>query len=266
VGTKAPEGARIVPIMRAFFRCLLKVLVLLVVFLVSVLTSMRLAIHGRETSIPNLAGLTRSEAERTTTANGLLFAVENRYYSAEVGAGHILSQLPPPGIRVRRGWKVRVAESLGPQRVEIPSVLGESSRAAQINLAQRGLQPGTIASLHLPGIPAEQVIAQSPPPKAADIASPKVNLLVAAAPQEKAAGFVMPDFVGRAFGEATAALAERGFSAGIVTVTLRTGSPLATSDRPAKLRPIATDLVIGQSPPAGQRVTAGTRVGFSLLR
>jgi beta-lactam-binding protein with PASTA domain len=252
--------------MRAFFRYLLMALVLLIVFLASVMASMRFAIHGRQTSVPKLAGLTAGEAARAASAVGLLFEVENRFYSSEVPAGHILSQLPLPGVRVRRGWKVRAAESLGPQRVEIPSVLGESPRAAEINLAQRGLQLGTVARAHLPGLPPEVVAAQSPPPKAGGVASPKVNLLLTAAPEEKPACFVMPDFVGRAFGEATAAVAEGGFTVGPVSVALRAGSPLAVPDHPAKLKPIATDTVIAQSPAAGQKVVAGTRIAFSVLR
>lgn len=252
--------------MRSFFRYVVTALVLLTVFLVSVLTAMRLAIHGRETTIPQLAGMTPAEAARCTLANGLQFEVENRFYSSQVAEGHVLSQLPPPGTKVRRGWKVRVAESLGPQRVDIPSVIGESERAAEINLAQRGLQMGTVANIHLPGVPPDQIIAQSPPPKAEGIASPKVNLLLAAAAAEKPAFFVMPDFVGQRFGDATSAIAVDGFHLGAVTVTLQPGSPLATGNEPARLKPIATDTILTQSPAAGQKITAGATIGFAVLR
>ena len=56
--------------------------------------------------------------------SGLEINVERQYYSPTVPEGKILSQLPPAGSQVRRGWQVRVAESLGPQRVEIPNVIG----------------------------------------------------------------------------------------------------------------------------------------------
>ena len=58
-----------------------------------------------------------------------------------VAEGRVVSQMPEAGEVVRRGWDVRLALSLGPQRVEIPQVVGESERAARINIAQRGLQP-----------------------------------------------------------------------------------------------------------------------------
>src|SRR6266705_1401777 len=103
--------------MRTFFRLLLLALVLLSVALVSALTAMRLAIHGREVAVPRLIGMIPAEAERSANGNGLLFETENRFYSAAIPEGRIMSQVPPPGARVRRGSRVRVAESLGPQRV-----------------------------------------------------------------------------------------------------------------------------------------------------
>jgi beta-lactam-binding protein with PASTA domain len=89
---------------------------------------------------------------------------------------------------------------------------------------------------------------------------------LAAPTEDKATFFVMPDFVGRPFGEATAAMAEGGFAVGDVTVAFRPGSPLATPDRPVKLKPIATDTIVSQSPAAGQRIAAGTQIGFDVIR
>ena len=112
--------------MKSFFRMVLLALVLLVVALVSALTAMRFAIHGREVAIPDLVGKTPAEARRVAEDIGLQLEVERQFYSPSVAEGRILSQLPPAGTQVRRGWQVRVAESLGPQRVEIPNVLGQT--------------------------------------------------------------------------------------------------------------------------------------------
>ena len=43
--------------MRRFFRYLVRVLVLIVVFMASALTAMRFAIHGRQTTIPKVVGM-----------------------------------------------------------------------------------------------------------------------------------------------------------------------------------------------------------------
>ena len=56
--------------MKSFFRFALLGLVLLVVALLSALTAMRFAIHGRETKVPDLVGKTPAEARRIADANG----------------------------------------------------------------------------------------------------------------------------------------------------------------------------------------------------
>src|SRR3977135_4474500 len=120
--------------MRQFFRMLLLALVLMTVALVSALTAMRLAIHGREVTIPKLVGMSPLEAERAGAASGLLVVVERQFYSADIPEGKVMTQMPPPGTKVRRGWSIRVAQSLGPQRVPIPNVTGGSERIADINI------------------------------------------------------------------------------------------------------------------------------------
>ena len=150
--------------MKSFFRFVLLALVLLVVALVSALTAMRFAIHGQEVAVPDLVGKTPAEARRIADAGGFHMDVERQYYSPTVPEGKILSQLPPAGSQVRSGWQVRVAESLGPQRVAIPNVIGQSERAANINIRRRGLDVGAIAQMQSPDALDSEVLAQAPPP------------------------------------------------------------------------------------------------------
>src|SRR5438445_8269081 len=98
------------------------VLVLLMVALVSALTAMRLAIHGHEVLVPKLVGMTPLEAEKAAIANGLQVGVERQYYSPNIPEGRIVSQVPAPGTKVRRGWQVRAAQSMAPQRRKITHV------------------------------------------------------------------------------------------------------------------------------------------------
>lgn len=236
--------------MKRFFQLVLLGLVLVMVALVSAFTAMRLAIHGREVQVPRLVGLTPAEAERVGSAHGLPVDQESHFYSSEVPEGRIVSQIPPPGTRVRRGWRVRVALSLGPQRAPIPDVVGDSVRAAQINVRRRGLDVGTVALAHIPGAPPDQVVAQTPPPAASSAASPKINLLVAL-PQEEQA-FVMPSFVGRHLADAAKALEDAGMRLGNVTDVTAAGVPPST--------------ILRQYPAAGQKVTPGTVVGFEVAK
>src|ERR1700692_534282 len=93
--------------MRSLFRLVLLALVVLVVALVSALTAMRLAIHGHEVAVPDFAGKSPAAARMIAEQSGLELTVERQYYSPTVPEGKILSQLPPAGSQVRRGWADR---------------------------------------------------------------------------------------------------------------------------------------------------------------
>ena len=220
--------------MKSFFRLVLLALVLLVVALVSALTAMRLAIHGHEVAVPDFVGKSPAAARMIAEQNGLEIEVERQYYSPTVQEGKILSQLPPAGSQVRRGWQVRVAESLGPQRVEIPNVTGQSERIANINIRRRGLDVGAIAQMRLPDAVEGQVLSQAPPPNASGISAPKISLLVAEPPIPQA--LVMPNFTGQPLGTVTETLQDAGLRLGIVTTAAPPDSPSVT---PVARRPWA---------------------------
>src|ERR1700693_1403184 len=184
--------------MRQFFRMLLLALVLLTVALISALTAMQLAIHGHEVAIPKLVGMSPGDAERTGAASGLQVVIERQFFSPTIPEGKIMTQMPAPGTKVRRGWSIRVAQSLGPQRVAIPDVTGESERVAELNVRRRGLDLGSVAEVNLPDAPADQVGSQSPPAKASGVSVPKIRLLVSRGPEP--AAYVMPNFVGQPLG------------------------------------------------------------------
>src|SRR6267154_1218344 len=183
--------------MRQFFRMLLLALVLMTVALVSALTAMRLAIHGREVTIPKLVGMSPLEAERAGAASGLLVVVERQFYSADIPEGKVMTQMPLPGTKVRRGWSIRVAQSLGPQRVAIPNVTGGSERVAELNIRRRGLSLGSVAHLNLPdvNVPQDRVVSQHPLANASGVAAPKISLLVSDGPEPTV--YVMPNLTGQ---------------------------------------------------------------------
>ncbi len=252
--------------MKSFFRFVLLALTLVVVALVSALTAMRFAIHGREVAVPDLVGKTPQEGRRISELNGFQFEVERQYYSANIPEGRILLQVPPAGTQIRRGWQIRVAESLGPQRVEIPNLLGDSERAAEFIILRRGLDVGAVAQIEMPNVPADQVIAQSPSPSAASIAAPKISLL--AAEPSPARAFVMPIFVGQTLASATAALKDVGLRVGNVTPAVlgtNTSTPMPSPATSTALpTPTPGSVIVSQDPPAGGKVVVGTAVNFEV--
>src|SRR6202167_3227151 len=109
-------------LMKPFFKFAMLALVLVAVALVSALTAMRFAIHGQVVEVPVVVGLTPLEAERSVAGLGLQSEVERQYYSPQIPEGRIMTQLPLPGTKVRRGWQGRGGPSMGPQRGAIPGV------------------------------------------------------------------------------------------------------------------------------------------------
>ena len=251
--------------MRRFFRMLLLTLVLLTVALISALTAMRFAIHGREVTIPKLVGMTPLEAGRAVSASGLEVVVERQFYSPDIPEGRIMSQVPLAGVKVRRGWAVRVAQSLGPQRVAIPDVTGQSERVAELNVRRRGLDLGSVAQVNLPDAPADQVVSQSPPAKASGVSAPKINLLVSRGPEP--AAYVMPNFAGQPLGSVTLMLQDAGIKVGKVSV-LPAAPPVDTQPPAAPPAPApqpgAASMIVTQSPAPGQKIVAGSSVSLEV--
>jgi beta-lactam-binding protein with PASTA domain len=254
--------------MKPLFRFAMLALVMVVVAMVSALTAMRFAIHGQEVQVPAIVGLTPSEAERAVAGLGLQIEVERQYYSPQIPEGRIMTQLPLPGTKVRRGWQVRVAQSMGPQRVSIPDVTRQSERAAELNIRRRGLEISSTAEMQLPGTPADQVLAQSPPANANQVSAPRTSLLLTV-PADLPA-FVMPNFVGQPLGNASRMLQDAGFKLGTVSMAAPAIPQAATSGTTTpppptpSAQPSPASTIVAQTPPAGQKVLAGAVVNFEV--
>ena len=255
--------------MKPFFEFAMLALVLVAVALVSALTAMRFAIHGQVVEVPAVVGLTPAEAERAVAGLGLQLEVERQYYSPQIPEGRIMTQLPLPGAKVRRGWQVRVAQSLGPQRVAIPDVTKQSERAAEWNLRRRGLEVASTAEMQLPGTPADQVLAQSPPANASQVAAPKTSLLVTVAADPPA--YVMPSFIGQPLGSCEPHAAGCRLQTGKREHGAATGREYGQSPNaaPVRARRAATTFACQHDRDAdgllpGQKVLAGAVVNFEV--
>jgi beta-lactam-binding protein with PASTA domain len=274
-----------------FFNIVLGALAMFAVALLSAFITMRLAIHGREVKVPNLTGLTLSDASKQTRSLGLILTLENRFYSPNTPPGRILAQSPAPGVTVRRQWAVRVTESLGAQQVAIPDVLGQTERTASINIRRLGLELGAVAHIAAPGEPGI-VIAQTPAPNAAGVDRPRVSLLLSEPEEtESPQALVMPSLAGLTLAGAAARAAAAGLrivsaedlnlpAPDTATTPASTSTPSATANTPPSTLPgpslattapsapaaqaISIGTVIAQTPPAGRRVVKGDAVHITL--
>jgi beta-lactam-binding protein with PASTA domain len=248
-----------------FFQIASLVMLLVAVALLSAIATMHFAIHGAEVQVPALQGMTVADARSQTAGLGLNLDVDNRYYSGDVAAGHILTQSPAAGTVVRREWRVRVAESLGPQKVDVPDTVGKDERVAALTLRRAGLEVGTTSQLPWSKAAPGTVLAQDPPGHAQGISRPSVNLLVAAPDNEAADGFLMPDLVGLPVVTAQEQLAKVGIQSPNPAYVATPISPVGTGDAVPKpaVRPGS---VLAQQPAAGARVEQSTPVKLTVAQ
>jgi beta-lactam-binding protein with PASTA domain len=248
-----------------FFQVASLVMLLVAVALLAAIATMHFAIHGAEVQVPALKGMTVADARSQTSGLGLDLDVDNRYYSADIAAGHILSQSPAPGTVVRREWRVRVAESLGPQKVEVPDTVGQDERVAGLRLRRVGLDVGVTARMPWGKAVEGTVLAQDPPPHAQGIARPSVSLLVAAPGDDGPDGYVMPDLTGLPLASAQAALDRVGIKAAPPKIVDVPVAPMSSGDAPP-VAPLKPGAVTAQQPSAGSRVDQSTMVKLTVAK
>jgi len=248
-----------------FFQIASLLMLLVAVALLAAITTMHFAIHGAEVQVPSLKGMTVADARAVTSGLGLNLNVDNRYYSGDVATGHILTQSPTPGSVVRREWQVRVSESLGPQKVDVPETVGHEQRVAELELRRAGLEVGVVAKLPYANAAEGTVLAQDPPAHAQDIAKPTVNLLVAAADDESVDGYVMPDLTGLPVVSAQTVIIKVGIKSATPVYVSVPVAPVGSGDAPPVL-PVRPGVVIAQSPPAGSRVDQSTMVKLTVAK
>ena len=211
----------------------------------SAITAMRIAIHGRETTMPNLVGKDVGEASKALRSKGLILRIADRVYS-DVPINQVVRQTPPPGMLMKVSQQAHVVLSLGQRELQIPSLEGNTLRVSRIQLLRDGLQVGEVSSLNLPDQPADAVLLQSP--KAGHgAATPRVDMLVSAGPKE--ASFVMPYVIGQNESDVQRRLEQGGLQHKANYVT-------------APEWPHGT--VIDQSPLAGMRIGASTEVQLTV--
>ena len=254
---------------------------MLAVALTSAFIAMRLAIHGREVVVPNLAGLSIAEASHKAHSLGLSLNLENKFYSPNTPPGLVLAQSPAPGSKVRREWAVRITESLGAQQVSVPNLIGQSERAATINLRRLSLDLGSVAHIAAPGEPGI-VLAQSPPPNAEGVDRPQVSLLLSEPEDSQPApGVVMPSLIGLNLSSAYARAAAAGLHVASIqslpasptpatpatdpTTKPTTPTPAAATTPSATAIPVSSpEVVVAQTPPAGHHAVKGEEVHLTL--
>jgi serine/threonine-protein kinase len=211
----------------------------------SAITAMRIAIHGREVTMPNLVGKNVAEANGMLRSRGLVLRVADRVYSDQP-INAVVRQTPPAGLLMKVSQQAHVVLSLGQRQLQIPLLEGNSLRASRIELLRAGLQVGEVTTAVALDSPADTVIFQNPRP-GAGAATPRVDVLVSQGQREIA--YVMPHLVGMIETDAQHRLDVAGLKRKVNYVT-------------APQWPHGT--VIDQTPLAGSRIPATSTIELTI--
>jgi serine/threonine-protein kinase len=187
----------------------LMVAILIVAGGISAITAMRLAIQGKEVSVPQLVGKTEAEAAEILNTSGLSLQILGKRFNPKTPAGRIIEQNPAPGTSLKTSRSVRVLLSAGNRQYAVPNLVGASRRAAQLTLSQRDLVLGHVSMVHTASGEPFTVQQQFPLPGSQEGADPKVNVLLSAGSLEQY--FVMPDLVGRRWDQVSGRIRTQGF-------------------------------------------------------
>ncbi|MCK9525932.1 MAG: Stk1 family PASTA domain-containing Ser/Thr kinase [Limnochordia bacterium] len=197
--------------------------------------------------VPNVVGLFELEGRQVLREADLVLRVEQSIFDNEVPAGRIISQEPVAGRSVKQQREILVRISLGAEEMEMPSVIGLSTREGKLGLTQAGFVLGEEEEAYDPEVDPGIVLEQYPEPGQIVLKGTAVNLVVSKG-QEAPLSFALPDFRGQDFE--------------LVKVQIRElGLPLGNS-WPEHSTIYRQGQVVEQNPAPGTQVQAGWSIDF----
>jgi serine/threonine-protein kinase len=157
---------------------------------------------GGLVAVPNLIGLTESEAQQRLDDAGLVVGERKVRRTDRVPPGQIVDQDPVEGNQIQEGEAVDIWVSAAPKLIEVPPLVGDTVGDAQAELEAMGLVLGEQTPQNDQEIPEGEIISQDP---AAGEEVPKdtpVNVVVSAGPSV----VIVPDVTCRKYASAKAEL------------------------------------------------------------
>ena len=204
--------------------------------------------RASEVEVPELRGLTSSEAEARAARSSLVVEVVEERHDPATSRGQVIGQEPSPGSAVRRGRKVRVILSLGGEVLRVPNLVGSGARSVALRLEQEGFALGDEARTWSRGVPAGTILAQVPAPGSPGVPGTRVHRLVSNGPPPTR--WVMPDLTGLSRTRAESWIDSSGFRLAPVVY-------VAGSDAPGT--------VVGQLPLPGHPVSSRAVIQLTVV-
>jgi serine/threonine-protein kinase len=198
---------------------------------------------GRYDAAPDLTTLTRDQAVSKAQLAGLHVKFADGVYREDVAKDVVLNQDPGPGGRIVKGGTITLTLSKGPERYEVPNVVGKSKEAATNELQGEPLrlQVAAVQEQYSDLSPAGTVLATSPEVGKPIAPGAQITLIVS----KGRAPITVPTVIGMQYNEAAALLQSMNLKV--------TQEVVADTTKPQ-------GEVLEQDPPGGSGVEKGATI------
>lgn len=198
-----------------------------------------------DAKVPQVVGLLFNEAVNRLEAAGFKAKTGEERFVELAPKSTVLAQSPPPGATEPRGTDVVLDVSAGQRQLQVPPVVGLTQALAQDAIEKAGLETGDVREQESQS--ARGAVLETHPAAGTTVSpSTRIDLVVSSGPPAVNA----PDVVGQSYASARAMLEQVGLRVGDVTTDSLATGPAQT--------------VISQTPAAGSRIAAGSRVSLSI--
>ncbi len=208
--------------------------------------TLRILVPSEKIEVPSIVGKDIREAVLVLSEQNLGLRVAGRKFSSEIPQDIIISQLPPPQVKVRKDRTIEVVISEGRQVVVIPSLIGKRVREAKVDLSRKGSKINTMSYVYSKAAQGE-IVAQDPPARISSSRKEGLDILVSLGPRSPQ--FYMPDFRGKKLGGGTDLLEKLPLNIGKIKEV-----PFAGEE----------GIVLSQSPLPGSQIDAEAPVEFTV--
>lgn len=209
--------------------------------------SMQNIVNISEVEVPNMQGLSLSQAQALTDDLGIELYVEKEVYSNAYEKGVIVDQGIPAGRKIKRS-PVAVTLSKGAKLVEVPDIVNNYAYSIDVLLSGSGLQKGSLI-YEFSDEPEGIIIRQEPVAGEMVAEGTPINYIVSSGVEKEYRA--MPSIIGLQLEEATQQLEDLGFTIGQIIYE--------KSEKPA-------GEVLYQSYPEGADVVAGSEISVKVSK
>ncbi|AKL95531.1 serine/threonine-protein kinase PrkC [Clostridium aceticum] len=166
-----------------------------------------------DVQVPSLVGKDILEAREMASQLGLELS-ERSINSTEVPKNEIINQETDAGMKVKKGYPIRVVVSAGPDMAQVPDLRFKEAANAPLMLRNEGLSEGRVTE-NFSEFPIGVVIEQNPRAGSSVPAGSTVDYVISKGPQ--VVTFPMPNVVGNTRESAEATLRQLQLQIGAIT-------------------------------------------------